>query len=722
MADVDLTKEPLPSDAPVDTKSKEGEESFTPEEQLLRQTNARLEHGWSWWDKIYLTGREDVRFCYEDQWPDYAKAGRKNRPMLTMNMLPEFVNQVVGQARQAKFGIQIQQLSGKNDLMADASGKSNYQRSQVMEGLIRDIEMRSKAHHEYCRGLQHAVEAAVGWLMIYTMQPVDDPFNIELRIRHLKHRWSALIDPNAEKEDFSDAEWCSNAADIPKDEFLERWPDVPPASFSGGGSASGRNRSQSGSYWQGAEESVRATDFWWREPMQREALELVSREDETSRLVLYKDEFEPVLDELKDEGYEVQRSEKVDSFRVKYMRCIYNHILEGPHDWPSSMLPLIPVLGRKVNLDRFDTYIGLLRYAHDPQRMFNFWASAATERVALSPRNPYIAPASAIRGHEQKWENMYTNNEPVLLYEYEPDMPPPRREPPATMPAAELQLLGQSRSTLQDTIGMHEAALGQRSNETSGVAIQRRQQAGHSSTFEFLDNTAMAITRVGEVLVDMIPRIYTANQARRIVMPDDSTVMIHLNHEIEDRQTGKKFKINSLDFARYACRVTLGPATTTQREEFVELMMEWGRSDPEGFRVVKDLVVANMDFPMAREIAARLRVQVPRHMLSPEEQEKLPPEEPTPAQELAMLQAKAEQAKAEADMATAQSNVRIAELRVQSEQLRLEFEKEKGLNKQEDQAEVQRAKLENAGDDGEMSPAMMSTIKRMVAEAVAQSA
>ena len=455
--------------------------------------------------------------------------------------------------------------------------------------------------------------------------------------------------------------------------------------------------------------------------MEREALEMALEEDETVRMVIYRDDFEQVLDELQREGWGIKRTKMIDTYKVMYMRMIFHHILEGPTAWPSSMLPLIPVLGRHINLENSDSYIGLVRYAHDPQRMFNFWASAATERVALSPRNPYIAPAAAVQAHLHKWENMYTRNDPVLLYDFEPDMPPPRREASATMPAAELQLLGQSRMTLMDTVGMHDASLGRKSNETSGVAIARRQQSGDTSTFEFLDNTAFAVVRAGEVMVDMIPRIYTQDQARRIVLPDDSTVYLNLNHAVTDRQTGQVFKINSLNMARYGCRVQVGPASTTQREEFVELMMEWGRTDPEAFRLIRDLVVANMDFPFAREIAMRLKATVPRHLLSPDEQRQIPPPEPTPEQQLEMAKAEAEKAKYEADKVKAQADIRIAELRLETEKVKLEFTTERGLNREEEQRDIARAKAEaEGGEEGADDAKVEAMVKRFVAQALAE--
>ena len=706
---VDLTQVQVPSDDPIDST----DEHLEGDEAILKQARDRMNDGYGFWERTFRASKEDVEFCYEQQWPDYALEGREDRPTLTMNKLTEFVHQVTGAARQNKFSIRIAQMSGVNDLTPHAT-QSNvmYTRSQIMEGLIRDIEYRSKAARLYCRALQHSVEGGIGWLMVKTERPPDDPFSVDLCIHHIRDRWSPMIDPHCEKEDYSDARWCSVAKDIPFKEFERQWPGIPVDR------SPGRMREEHGVYWSGQNENVRVSDYYFKQPMTREAIEYIRQTpDNFSRLVLYKDEIEPIQDELRDLGFVVTNRAEVDSYKTRYMRHTYNHVLDGIHDWPSIYLPLVPVIGRHVNLPKKNMYIGLLRYAHDPQRMYNFWVSAATERVALSPKNPYIADADSVRGYEDDWKNMYDGNEAVLLYRHREGVPPPRREPPATLPTAEMQLITQSDIALRSAVGMHEANLGRRSNEVSGRAIEARQDQGATSTYEFMDNLKYSLVTVGEILADMIPRIYTEERARRIVMPDDSTSEVFLNQTIEDSQTGRKFRMGSLDTARYSARVSVGPHTSTQREEFVRMMIEWGRSDPEALALVRDLVVSRMDFPEAREISMRLKAMVPRNLLSAEDQATMPEPQMTPAQQLEALKHKAEEAKARADIVTARADIARSQLKVQGEEARRDFEIERSLNR----VDAELKKLDDevskaAGEDGELRTMVKEILASLLAE------
>ena len=438
--------------------------------------------------------------------------------------------------------------------------------------------------------------------------------------------------------------------------------------------------------------------------------------------MLHEDEHKDIFDEIEEAGFKEVRRKTIESYKVKYIRATHSHILDGPHDWPSMHLALVPVIGREVNLEEGDVRIGAIRYSHDPQRMVNFWMSAATEKVALVPKAPFIASADQIAGHEDQWQNMYTSNNPVLLYNSESETPPPQRVNTAAIASGEIDLIFQSRALLQDTIGMHDAALGKRSNEVSGVALESRQEASATGMFDFIDNLAKAVVRVGEILADMIPRVYTSDKARRLILADDSQLMIDLNKMVKDRQTGREFRVHTLDHARYACRVSVGPSSKTQRSEFVNLMMEWGRTDPEGLSMFRDLIVTNLDVPNAAAIAKRMKAAVPRHLLSPEDQELIPPPEPTIQDQIQQKQVEAEMMKADAEMKKADAGVRSSELRAQSDEARLKFEMERGLNREVANDEVAQVKAEKARQtEGPDIKAMIdASVKQAVARAVAE--
>ena len=187
--------------------------------------------------------------------------------------------------------------------------------------------------------------------------------------------------------------------------------------------------------------------------------------------------------------------------------------------------------------------------------------SVATEKMADAPRAPWIATAEQLAGYEPMWEKQHLIRRNVLPYNHVEGQPPPTRLAPPPFPIGEINLAMQARASVQDTVGMHEADVGAKGNEKSGRAIAERRYSGERGTFEFTDNLAHSISRIGQILCEIIPPVYSGNSIQRIVLPDDTSALIELNKEIEDEETGRKFRFGSINLGRYyACLLYTSPS------------------------------------------------------------------------------------------------------------------------------------------------------------------
>jgi hypothetical protein len=71
--------------------------------------------------------------------------------------------------------------------------------------------------------------------------------------------------------------------------------------------------------------------------------------------------------------------------------------------------------------------------------------------------------------------------------------------------------------------GQYQAEMGAPSNETSGVAIERRQRQGDNATYHYIDHQAMAMRFLGKIIVDLIPKIYETKRILKIMAEDGSS-------------------------------------------------------------------------------------------------------------------------------------------------------------------------------------------------------
>ena len=697
---VDLEKEVMPGTEPVAERvGYAGFHGDSDYEKFLYQFRLRMYEGWNGWRQNWENAYDDLNFTYLQQWSatDIEARTKDKRPTMTINLLPQYINHIVGQIRQSKFSINVRQkgtITDKIPMYSDPDQQLSY--SDIMSGLIRDIEQRSDAPYLYARAAQHAVEGGFGWLYVRTLRPLDDPRHIEIRIEQVQDRFSVIFDPYVQDSNYADAEWACISKQMNKREFESRYPEHASGYADGGGQTNNYDGWDANNYhfmnWWG-DETVRVTDYFYFDPVERTAL--TYRDQDGKELWEYERNIEGLHDELIERGYELVDKKKVKTKQLMYCRTLYNTVLEEPQEFPSTIIPIIPVLGRVVDLGSHQKLLlSLPRDAKDPQRILNTFQTAAVEAIQDRPKQPWVADARSISNYSDRWKNI-RKPDAVLLYDHREGVPAPQRMMQGNRAVGEMEMVALARNLLMDTTGIHESERGIRSNETSGLAISRRQEAGSLSTYEFIDNLAHSVGRLGDLLCEMIPKIYKGVQLKKIIMPDDSEGIVHLDHKIKGmkpkigpdgqpvmgpdgqpvmEQDGNEFTITHLLLARYYCVAEAGAASVSEKQKFLDMMTELGKTNPQIFTSCMDKIFENIDVPGAKSIAKRMKRMIPPQLLSEEERAGMPPPQPTPEQQVESMKSQAEMASAEAELQIHQMRIEIENLKLQQQAIKTEGE------------------------------------------------
>lgn len=182
--------------------------------------------------------------------------------------------------------------------------------------------------------------------------------------------------------------------------------------------------------------------------------------------------------------------------------------------------------------------------------------------------------------------------------------------------AGSLQEALNASDDMKAIIGIYDASLGARSNETSGRAIMARQREGDVSTFHFIDNMSRAIRHTGRILIDLIPKVYTGPRIVRIIGEDGSQAPKQINKEapatdkkgnpVTDEQGNPVMAMHDLTSGKYDLTVSTGPSFTTRREEAAMQMTEMIRAFPQAATIVGPELAKNLDWPGADEIAEKM--------------------------------------------------------------------------------------------------------------------
>lgn len=639
---------------------------------LLQKIRKRETSGATYWNKNRELSEDDLRFLSGEQWPAGVRNEREaeGRPCLVNNVLPTFVDQVLGDQRQNRPQIKISPVSmlevpstnGKTEELkiSNQAGTSDYSLAEVMSALVRNIEYQSDAETAYDFAFQAAVESGMGFLRVRSDYMADDSFEQEIKIEHIDNQFSVMFDPNSKEFDRSDSMWCLIEDMMDKDVFQETYPNAQFQAPDAEGEMSG---------WFG-ENTVKVCEYYERQPVIKE-IALLS----DGRTVAM-DEIEPIVDELYNQGVRITRTRKVKTFKVTWRKVNATDVLEGPFEVPCSRIPVIPVWGKVTTIKTTKIYRSIIRHSKDAQRQANYWDSAATESVALAPKAPYIADVEQIEGYEDDWRNANTRNLSVLRYNkmHQNDQGP-RRVDPARIPSAEIAQSMNAVEKIKSTLGMYDASLGNAGNETSGKAIIARQRQGDRGSYAFIDNLSKSIRRVGQLLVEMIPQIYDTERVIRLKFEDGTEDFVQINQMVLDEQTQEYIKIYDLGIAKYDVVVTTGPSYATQRSEAAESMIQFAQAVPNAAAAMSDLIAGVMDWPNADVLAKRLRKTIPPNLLTGDEreqmQEDMPEPQETPEQKVQMAELQTRQAEAEAERTKAQADIEIAKIKLQEAQLKL---------------------------------------------------
>ena len=585
---------------------------------------------------------EDLKFAAGFQWSDAAKAERSGRPMITINRSSQFLRQVSNPIRQNLPTIKVE---------PDRDDQSDM--AEIANGLFRRIQYNSSAGHVYAVAVEHMVACGLGWFRIIHDYVDQEGFDQEILIKRVFNPLSVYPDPASLDPARETMGWCVVSEMMP----LERFKTLYPKAKADGVDANMQTGKFATVSW-GSGDQIRIAEYWKREPVKKTIALL---QDGSTHEVTEKGMAQ--VRDLMQQGVIVTTRE-VMGHKVTMTKVSGAEQLEETYECPSKWIPLIPVVGTEIPLDKGIYRHGLLRFQREPQQLHNYFMSVAAESLGQQPKSPYLVTKKMVENWKSVWDNANKTPTPYLPYDPDPAQPGgPQRVAPPPLPTGLIQMAQMLAEDMKATTGIYDASLGARSNETSGVAIAAREEQGNQATFHFVDNLEHSLEHAGRVMLDMMPKVYDTNRILRLIGDDDAEKSIEINKPL--LQVGDvEFKHNDMAQMKFqSVRVVLGPNYASRRAEAVQQLTALVQALPQIGAVGADLIVKNMDFDGSEELAERLRATLPPQVLQatdPEAAQAMQPP-PDPMQEaqaqgaLRMMEAQSAEAEAKAQEAQAKA-------------------------------------------------------------------
>lgn len=251
-----------PEELSQDDRVPAGQQDLPPEgadaedlDAVHKEACDRYEQAWEKDRQNQRDAYDDLKFLSEEeaQWDGAALAERKesNRPVLTVNKVPQFIRQVTGDIRQLRPSIHVVPIDEKADEMVS---------TDVLPEMVRYIERRSDAKASYFSAADQMVAAGIGHCRVFTEYAAATTANQEIGITLIQDGIAVVWDPDSIHPTRKDANYCFVPVDLNRKAAEARWKGrkfESPLTHDG---------------WQGwfTDDAVRVTEYWRKVPKERE--------------------------------------------------------------------------------------------------------------------------------------------------------------------------------------------------------------------------------------------------------------------------------------------------------------------------------------------------------------------------------------------------------------------------------------------------------------------
>ena len=487
----------------------------------------------------------DLKFEAGEHWDEQTKQYREKMgteaygfplPCLTINDLPQKVGQVTGDWQANQTSIKVLPKEDGDKVVAETRSE-----------LIRSIELQSKAQRVYLQAFGAAASCGIGNFRISLEYAREDAFERDIFIRSIPNPLAVLWDPMSTDPTANDASFCMVEDRVQRDDFKRKYGKDAASYFDG------QNNDLIADGWLD-DETVRVVEYWQLD--ERPAVIAMMQDGSVKNVTdIPRENWLPMV--LVNNGKPMIREDAKCTYATMTMTNGRDQLGEK-FEMKLPRLPIIKVSGREIWVGERRVRFGLTRFARDPARLKDYWRSILAEKLMLSPRANFIGPVSAFKGLAKDWPNTLQYNDDATA------APQPMTQNDLAAIMQEAQFCSQD---MKDVTGLHDASLGMKSNETSGIAIQRRQNEGDIATIHYRTNMLASMEEGGEVINAMIPQAYDTARTIRTVGVDDAVKLVKINDPMDPESV-------NLATGRYDVTISTGPAYATQAQEQATQLME----------------------------------------------------------------------------------------------------------------------------------------------------
>lgn len=649
------------------------EDAGIDEAEVLKRAREDLVLWDGYFDENVVRGRDDMNFLLRDQWSavERSEFSRLFKPAMTFNKLYDVTKKIAGEQRKNKPDLMVRSLTGK----------ANQKQIDLRADLVRTISYKSQNDLVYQTAFRSALMMGYGAFEICLDYENPLSFNQTIRYELIPDASRTSFDPTAMMPHKGDGNFCSRQYLYTKEEFYATYPHVSnPVSYSD-------PRSLLDFQWE-TRDTIVVCKYTRKEWFPIKLLLLSNGEsltedewDERQKEYKIKEEIarssQVVGDIILREIPKVVGERNSKDYVIRQYILTQNQIIDFT-DWPSKYLPIIFVDGDSNYINGKQYTRSFIHEAKDAQKFVNYVGSEIAAEIKNRRREQWLGTPDNILGNEQVWRNPELQAG-ILTAKPDPKTGAmPQKMPPWELSQTLLQQFQRGSQDMREIMGFSETeALNGR--DMSGKARRERKMEGSMSAYVWFDNLNQAIEQGGRVVLDLLPVIVGEYERHMIVSKADGrTEPITLNKVVGQSEDGEPIRDNVLDTGDYDVEIDTGPSFAVQKDIALEFFQQTIQANPQTFPLIADLWAKNLDVQFMPQIAQRFKTLVPPQIIAEEEGKQLPPQPPSPQEQMMQAQMKQQQQQ----MAMNEQKMKIEEQQLMERAEELRIRKEKHLLEQ----------------------------------------
>jgi hypothetical protein len=641
---------------------------------ILAELTERYDYAMTQKAAIVEAGDTDVAFNAGRTWNAEDKAARTGRPILELDQLSQYTNQLVNSYRQNPRGIKV----------SPGGGGATDQTATYYANRVRQIEYDSHAQEVYTVAGENGATRGYGYARIVPEHDADG--NQVLRLKAIPNPNQVVEDPDAESTSGADWNYLFFVHTITTREFRRTYPDATITDFSPATTA-GLHKS-----WFGKVGRLQIAEYW-------------------------------TVTETPPPSGKGKPTRTVSMYLTNGVEILQKPGFPKKTEWKGSSIPFMACYGQIVyqTTESGEAEKDLQAYtrkARDGAKGYNWTASTELEALALPVK-------AALMGYKGQ-----ADADTLLLIERA------AREPIAWIEfAAAMDATGQSvlplpqygtrspdiqgyeiaresfRRDIQNALGHFSASDARQgaTKVTSGIALQELNKSGDLGSYHHTAHYDDMIREAGVKLVELLPFYDDTDKEVPTRQADGTTKLVRVN-----RMTGRDPQGNAaygpddlhLDPAqRHTVTISTGPSRDSQRAEGKDAAMTL-LGNPQFAPVIASDAVRLMDLgALGDQMAEDLEYLQPPAMQQARQQKKDGGKGPDPrqlAQENAQLKQQVQHAEGvmqqqhtelQGKQAELASKEKIAQLEIDSKERMAALDREAKIAVAELGAKVDRQAL-----------------------------